>query len=412
MTNNSYRGSRRRRRRRRRRSSPLLPLLCLIVVLGVGAGLYFGGVFGKHGSRNQPTDNTENTQNAENTENAENAENTEKTDNTENTDNVGNTENTEPVDVTPSGPDAYPPITVEGEEQQYDAVYRIGDTGFEMYTYVSSAAEKYAAAVNATADALQGEADVYAITVPLSSGITLPDEKKGGVFGNQQAAEESVASMLQGNVKVISLYDTLMRHRNEYIYYRTDHHWTALGAYYGYLDFCKAKGITPHELSDYWMEEYTGFLGSFYRDSNQNEQIGENPDTVVVYHPVSKNASLDFTGSDGQTIHWQVIYNVSDWRSDMKYNAFIGGDNPYTIITNPDVTDGSSCVVVKESFGNAFVPYLVDHYSTVYVLDYRYWGGNLMSFVRENGVQDVIFINNLSALRSSYLVGKLQGIIE
>jgi hypothetical protein len=281
-----------------------------------------------------------------------------------------------------------------------------------MFTYVRSTAEKYASAVNATADALQGTADVYAITVPLSSGITLPDEKKGGIFGDQESAEKDIASMLQGNVKDIPLYDTLMRHRNEYVYFRTDHHWTALGAYYGYRDFCKAKGITPHELSDYWMEEFTGFLGSFYRDSGENEEIGANPDTVVVYHPVSKNASLDFTGSDGQTLHWQVIYNVSDWRSDMKYNTFIGGDNPYTIITNPDVTDGSSCVVVKESFGNAFVPYLVDHYSTVYVLDYRYWGGNLKSFVRENGVQDVIFINNLSALRSSYLVGKLQGIID
>ncbi|MBQ1459336.1 MAG: hypothetical protein IIZ26_00175, partial [Oscillospiraceae bacterium] len=66
---------------------------------------------------------------------------------------------------------------------------------------------------------------------------------------------------------------------------------------------------------------------------------------------------------------------------------------------------------VKESFGNAFVPYLVDHYQTIHVIDYRYWDGNLADFVRKNGVQDVIFINNLSAIRSTYLMGKLQGIV-
>ena len=67
--------------------------------------------------------------------------------------------------------------------------------------------------------------------------------------------------------------------------------------------------------------------------------------------------------------------------------------------------------MIKESFGNAFVPYLVDHYHTVYVLDYRYWSGNLQSFVREKGAQDVVFINNLSAIRNNYLMGKLQEMV-
>ena len=217
--------------------------------------------------------------------------------------------------------------------------------------------------------------------------------------------------MLDDNVKVIPLYETLMRHRDEYIYYRTDHHWTALGAYYGYRAFCQAKGITPHELSDYWKEEFPGFLGSFYRDSDHNETMGDNPDTLIAYHPLTTTARLVFTDFSGQEIPWKIIFDVTDYDADKKYNAFVAGDQPYTIITNPEVTDDSSCVVVKESFGNALVPFLVDHYSTIYMLDYRYWDGNLQSFVKNNGVQDVIFINNLSAIRSSYLIGKLLGIV-
>jgi len=47
------------------------------------------------------------------------------------------------------------------------------------------------------------------------------------------------------------------------------------------------------------------------------------------------------------------------------------------VIENKDLTDGSACIVVKESFGNAFIPFLVDHYQKIYVVDYRYWTGSI-----------------------------------
>ena len=61
-------------------------------------------------------------------------------------------------------------------------------------------------------------------------------------------------------------------------------------------------------------------------------------------------------------------------------------------------------MVVKESFGNAFVPFLVSHYQTVYVVDYRYWEGSISQLVAEKGIQDVILCNNISATRSGALV--------
>lgn len=75
------------------------------------------------------------------------------------------------------------------------------------------------------------------------------------------------------------------------------------------------------------------------------------------------------------------------------------------------MTDGSRCIVVKESFGNAFVPFLTDHYQTIYVLDYRYWKGSISDFAVQNNVQDVLFVNNLSAIRSTALVGYLHNVI-
>ena len=207
-------------------------------------------------------------------------------------------------------------------------------------------------------------------------------------------------------------YDALLAHRTEYIYFRTDHHWTATGAYYAYEQFCKAKGITPTPISSYKVDEYDGFLGTFYRDSSQNATMGANPDKVVAYHPLSTEATLDYGDSENASLtRGKIIYDESDAPPSLKYGAFITGDNAYSIINNPDVTNGSSCIVVKESFGNAFVPFLTDHYQTIYVLDYRYWKGSISQFAQSKGVQDVLFVNNLSAIRSTALVGYLHDVV-
>lgn len=322
--------------------------------------------------------------------------------------NGGDGDNT-PVDPAPT----YQRIELNGDEQQYDAVYRVGDTGYEMYSYVDSTAKKYADNVNAVADALAGKANVYMLPIPLSSGVSLPDDLYGkDIFADQKAAEQKIIGYMNGNVKSVALYDALLAHRTEYIYFRTDHHWTATGAYYAYEQFCKAKGITPTPISSYKVDEYDGFLGTFYRDSSQNATMGANPDKVVAYHPLSTEATLDYGDSENASLtRGKIIYDESDAPASLKYGAFITGDNAYSVINNPDVTNGSSCIVVKESFGNAFVPFLTDHYQTIYVLDYRYWKGSISQFAQSKGVQDVLFVNNLSAIRSTALVGYLHDVV-
>ena len=306
----------------------------------------------------------------------------------------------------------YVVIEVQGDEERYDAVYRVGDTGYEMYTYVESTAKKYADNINAIADAVEGTATVYMLPAPLSSGITLPDALYGkDVFSDQKAAEDGIIGFMNDNVVSVPLNKAMMAHRGEYIYFRTDHHWTATGAYYAYVEFCKLAGKTPTPLESFETEEFPGFLGTFYRDTNESRYLGDNPDTVVAYHPLSTEATLDYTDKNGQVIRWPIIYDQSSAPASYKYGTFVGGDQPYTIIKNPALTDGSSCVVVKESFGNAFVPFLVDHYETVHVIDYRYWEGSVSDFVKTNGVDDVLFVNNLSAIRSSVLVGYLHDIL-
>ena len=226
-------------------------------------------------------------------------------------------------------------IEVQGDEERYDAVYRVGDTGYEMYTYVESTAKKYADNINAIADAVEGTATVYMLPAPLSSGITLPDALYGkDIFSDQKAAEDSIIGFMNDKVVSVPLNKAMMAHRGEYIYFRTDHHWTATGAYYAYAEFCKAAGKTPTPLESYETEEFPGFLGTFYRDTNESSHLGDNPDTVVAYHPLSADATLDYTDKNGQVIRWPIIYDQSSAPASYKYGTFVGGDQPYISSVN------------------------------------------------------------------------------
>ena len=159
-------------------------------------------------------------------------------------------------------------------------------------------------------------------------------------------------------------------------------------------------------------KQFDGFLGALYWNNCREDPVLEgNPDTVLAYCPKSERASMTYTDKKGDTYNWSIIMDVSGWKASTKYSTFAGADNPFAVFTNPDVTDGSVCVIVKESYGNALLPYLVDHYSTIYEIDYRYWNGNLIDFAAEKNADDLIFANNLSMIGSSLLIGKLAEIV-
>ena len=106
-----------------------------------------------------------------------------------------------------------------------------------------------------------------------------------------------------------------------------------------------------------------------------------------------------------------MLYDETNAPASYKYGTFICGDNPLSTITNESLTDGEACLVVKESFGNAFVPFLVYHYKTVYVIDYRHYTSSLSSFLSTHTVNDIIFVNNVSMTRNSSLVSDLASFI-
>ena len=295
--------------------------------------------------------------------------------------------------------------------QTLGSILVVGNCGYEYYGFSQRAADTYVGAINRAAAALKDKANVYDILVPLAIDITLDDETRATVrSADQKKAIDYIYGSLDTSIKTVDAYSALRSHRNEYIYFRTDHHWTATGAYYAYTAFGEAKGVAVPLLSDYQTNDVEGYLGTLYSKTGKVAALGNTPDTLRTYFPLYPT-TMQFTDRQGKTTNWPVVKDVSDWNKSSLYSAFIGGDNPFSVIRNTALSDGSSCVVIKESFGNAFVPFLTSHYETVYVIDYRYYDGELVDFVLENTVQDVIFINNMSATRSNNLMEYIDALI-
>lgn len=299
----------------------------------------------------------------------------------------------------------------EIQNQIQQNLYVKGDAAYSVYYFGKENCTNYVAALNNVAAELKGQTTVYNILVPNNSGVMLSEDELNKLAGSdQEQAIDYYYSIESDDVKTVDTIKTLREHNDEYLYFRTDHHWTQLAAYYVYQNFCKVKGIEAHDLSYYDKKEFKNFLGTFYSTLG-NSNMESNPDTVDAYVPKGTN-DMTFWDTDGKEWNWNVIYDVDSWASSSKYMTFIGGDRPMEVIENPQIKDGSSCVVLKESYGNCFVPFLVDHYQTVYVLDYRYTTVNVLDFVKEKQADDLIIINNITIIGSTSVVDLISGLLK
>lgn len=294
------------------------------------------------------------------------------------------------------------------EGQTINNLYVSGDTAYELYAFNTTAALKYAQAINKAAEALSGKAQVYNVLVPLSYSINLPESTATSLGASSaKDAIRYIFSVVGDNVRKVQILDELTNHKDEYLYFRTDHHWTALGAYYAYVCVCQEMGMSPMVLSDYrTTNEIPGFLGTLYADAGQPASLKSNPDTVVTFKPNSTNDIIHYDGNGTKYTTYGIINGVS--KTSNKYLTFLGGDFAYSEIHNPDKHDGSSVLLVKESFGNAFAPFLVDSFEYVYIVDYRYYKEmTLAQLVDTKGIQKVIILNNLVATTATARINEL-----
>lgn len=308
-------------------------------------------------------------------------------------------------------------IDQEFQKQVTGGLYIKKDAAYNIYYYVQNSADIYISTLNQVANELAGQTNIYSMLIPNNSRVILSQEELDKMGGSDEVqAIEYYYSRLNENVNTVDAYNILREHNNEYLFFRTDHHWTQIGAYYAYQKFCEKKGITAHSLDYFEKKEYGDFLGSYYfelkgQSPNAAAAMKANPDQVTAYIPKGTN-QMKVWKADGSQHDWALIQDAADWNIGAKYDLFLGGDNPLTIIENPNISDGSSCLVLKESYGNVFIPFLVDHYQTVYAVDFRYSDMNILDYVKQHNIQDLILLNNISIVANTTIIDTIHNLLS
>lgn len=315
---------------------------------------------------------------------------------------------TEPPTVTPMPtlpvkPTATPVPTqgptpgTTGKVETISGVIIIDNRAMELYYFSESRSERYVKLVNR----LQGKVpavQVYSLVAPTALEFYSPDSYHDG-SSSQINAIASIYGRLNSTIRTVDAYSNLAANWQDYLYFRTDHHWTARGAHCAYQAFAKVAGFTPYALDQFETGVVPGdFLGSLYRYT-QSSKLKNNPDFVEYFLPKVSSEGIAFTSTamaEGYRIQ-AVRTTVS---SSNKYLAFIQGDNPLVRLTT-DLTNGKKIVVLKESFGNALVPFLLNHYQEVYVIDPRSLKADLPAFIAKHGIQEVLVVNYAFAVTNT-----------
>ena len=283
--------------------------------------------------------------------------------------------------------------------EQIGSLYLNGDSAYELYYFSEKAVRAHASLLN-TVQAMFPQLKLSAMIVPNSFGVILDPkvQEKLASSGMDQAIAYSY-SLMDKRVNTVNVFDALSAHKKEYIYFRTDHHWTQLGAYYAYQEYCKSMGYSTKPLSDYQKLDFPEFYGTFYFFMNRPESLKGHPDQVTAYQG-SMN-SMQYTDSKGNLQEGKLINDASQMLPGNKYNCFMLGDHGYVEIHNEGAPRKKSILILKDSYGNAFVPLLAQDYRDVYVVDYRHYQGNASSLIQEKGIEEILFLNNIMGIGES-----------
>ena len=233
--------------------------------------------------------------------------------------------------------------------------------------------KKYAQFLNELKEKMGEDIGIYSMVVPTSMEyFDLSDLQH--ITGSQKKMTDDISSYTDDSVVYVDVYNALFSHCNEYIYYRTDHHWTHLGAYYAYCALMESmdrqEDIIP--LSYYTEKEVIeGFIGSAYRKTNQDARVLDNPDTITAYYPI---VNYEFKMHNKTGIVEKRLNDLSFVKPDNQYyNMFMSAGNGIYHEFTTENKNGKTLLVICDSYGASFVHFLLPHYEKVYIMDTRYY---------------------------------------
>ena len=291
-----------------------------------------------------------------------------------------------------------------GEKKK--GVFVFKSRAFEMFGGGPGIGKTYADVINSYNQLLSPQGiQVYNLIIPVALEFELT-EKYAKMQKPNRPAIENIYNSEDANIKKVWAIDSIRQHRNEYIYFNTDHHWTSLGAYYAYKAFCVQAGLTPVNIDTVAFKVKPSFLGSLYR-LTRDPSLEKNPDSVRYF--LFKDSVSFYIGSN----------QIGSWSKSKMYGEGAKGSNSYSVFLQGDLPivkmetqhkNGRKIAIVKESYGNAFAPFLINNYEKVIVVDQRYYTGDFIKMLKAEGINELLFINNIFAAHTPFHINKIKGL--
>lgn len=280
----------------------------------------------------------------------------------------------------------------------------LNDRAFTVFKYEEAAAARYAEVLNRFRDQLDPAVRAYVLLAPSSAEFS-DNKYVQDLSDSQQEAIAEVYQRLDSAITPVDSYTALADHRDEYTYFRTDHHWTALGAYYAYAEFMKSAAEEPVPLDGYKKASIKGFLGTAYKQT-LSIQLKGHPDDLDYYIPSVEYNYLQHTTSNKATAKKVVDPNFAKYSSSA-YAVFLGGDYPWGEIKTK-LNNGKRLLVIKDSYANTLIPFLLPHFEEIDYIDPRSYKGSITDFVEEHEITDVLFLNSSSVARTDGIASLIE----
>ncbi|MGO5353587.1 DHHW family protein [Faecalicoccus sp. LCP19S3_E3] len=209
---------------------------------------------------------------------------------------------------------------------------------------------------------------------------------------DQNAQIDDYLSKLDVSIQKVDVRDSFKEHKNEYLYYKTDHHWTSLGSYYAYQALSSSMDLGQTEISDYHVypvsTDFKGTLSGKVGSAFMEDQID-----IYVPKENSEYIMTDETSRDSS----RSIYSMDALHTKDQYTVFLSG-NTGRISLEMDNDSDRHLLLIKDSYANSMIQFLIPHFRTIDIIDPRYYFEDVSKLLDSQLITDILFLYNSNTL--------------
>lgn len=284
------------------------------------------------------------------------------------------------------------------EGEVFESIIVLNDgRGLLLYSGSYENGREYAETLSGYKKRLGENVNVYSIVIPTAAAYYLPEKYcDEGVAAREPPHIEDINTHLSGVIPV-DVYSALDAHTGEQIYFKTDHHWSQMGAYYAAEKFAETALVPFDGLSEYNKKERSTFTGNLTAMINDSHTKARS-EPFTWYEPKRevKTARFDTSGEDGKEISY--FRNPSTITDGDFYMVFLNGATSHT---STGLETGRRLMIVGDSFAWPFSPWLFGSFDDIWLLDFRGCEASVVELAKDKGITDLLFCSSIDIATSS-----------